>query len=252
MRELLIAGNWKMNCTIEEAVELAKAVRQGLGSVVGVEVAVCPPFVDLQAVNAVLTGTGIELGAQDVFHEDAGAYTGAISPRMLRGLCKYAIVGHSERRQVFGDTDESIARKVYALVRHEIAPIFCIGETLSEFESSRTAEVLQRQVMAVLNEADPIANLVIAYEPVWAIGTGKSADPETVNMTVAGVRALLARAWGSDIADRIRILYGGSVNSSNVASYIRQTEIDGALVGGASLRAQEFCDIVFATASTQR
>lgn len=252
MRQLMIAGNWKMNCTVAEAVELASAVRENLGSVVGVEVAVCPPYVDLHAVSAVLEGTAIRLGAQDVFYEDAGAYTGAISPRMLEGLCRYVIIGHSERRQRFGDTDDSVTRKVSAAIRHSLVPILCVGETLDEFEADRTAQVLERQVMAVLREVEPLPELVIAYEPVWAIGTGKSAAPDAVNQTVSGIRNLLRDAWGDDSANDVRILYGGSVNASNIASYIRQDQIDGALVGGASLRPQEFCDIVFATASTRR
>ena len=252
MRQPLIAGNWKMNCTVDEAVALASSLRESLGSVVGVEVAVCPPFVDLPAVRAVLAETSIRLGAQDVFFEDAGAYTGAISPRMLTGLCHYVIVGHSERRQMFGDTDDGVARRVFAATRHSLVPILCVGETLDEFESQSTTLVLERQVMAVLRESDPIPELVVAYEPVWAIGTGRSANPDAVNETVAGIRKLLGNSWGSDVADNIRILYGGSVNAANIAGYVRQDEIDGALVGGASLRAQEFCDIVFATASTRR
>lgn len=252
MRQPLIAGNWKMNCTIDEAVALASSLRESLGSVVGVEVAVCPPYVDLSAVREVLAETSIRLGAQDVFFEDAGAYTGAISPRMLSDLCHFVIVGHSERRRMFGDTDSRVARKVFAATRHSLTPILCVGETLEEFESQCTAQVLERQVKAVVREAEPIPELVVAYEPVWAIGTGRSADPDAVNETVAGIRTLLGNAWGSGVADNIRILYGGSVSSANIAGYVRQPDIDGALVGGASLRAQEFCDIVFATASTRR
>lgn len=252
MRQPLIAGNWKMNCTIDEAVALASSLRESLGSVVGVEVAVCPPYVDLSAVREVLAETSIRLGAQDVFFEDAGAYTGAISPRMLSDLCHFVIVGHSERRRMFGDTDSRVARKVFAATRHSLTPILCVGETLEEFESQCTAQVLERQVKAVVREAEPIPELVVAYEPVWAIGTGRSADPDAVNETVAGIRTLLGNAWGSGVADNIRILYGGSVSSANIGGYVRQPDIDGALVGGASLRAQEFCDIVFATASTRR
>jgi len=252
MRQPLIAGNWKMNCTIDEAVALASSLRESLGSVVGVEVAVCPPYVDLSAVREVLAETSIRLGAQDVFFEDAGAYTGAISPRMLSDLCHFVIVGHSERRRMFGDTDSRVARKVFAATRHSLTPILCVGETLEEFESQYTAQVLERQVKAVVREAEPIPELVVAYEPVWAIGTGRSADPDAVNETVAGIRTLLGNAWGSGVADNIRILYGGSVSSANIGGYVRQPDIDGALVGGASLRAQEFCDIVFATASTRR
>ena len=252
MRTLLIAGNWKMNCTIDEAVSLSSALRENLGAVVGVEVAVFPPFVDLSAVRAILSDTPIRLGAQDVFYEDAGAYTGAISPRMLAGLCNYAIVGHSERRQMFGDTDSSVARKVFALVRHSITPILCVGETLEEFESRLTSQVLQRQLMAVLRESEPCPDMVVAYEPVWAIGTGRFAEPDMVNETVTGIRSFIGASWGRSAADSIRILYGGSVGAGNITKYALQNEIDGALVGGASLRAQEFCDIVFAAASTRR
>lgn len=251
-RQLLIAGNWKMNCTLDEAVELASALRENLGSVVGVEVAVCPPFVDLQAVHEILKDSHIRLGAQDVFHEDAGAYTGAVSPRMLQGLCHYVIIGHSERRRWFGDTDDVVSRKVSAAVNHSLMPILCVGETLDEFETGRTMQVLERQVNAVVRESDVLTELVIAYEPVWAIGTGRSAEPGAVNETAGGIRRLIADAWGQDAAGRIRILYGGSVTSENIAGYIRLDDIDGALVGGASLRAHEFCDIVFAAASTRR
>ena len=251
MRQLLIAGNWKMNGTGAEAVELASSLRESLGSVVGVEVAACPPFVALGAVRGVLDETSIRLGAQDVFYKDAGAYTGAISPLMLAGLCHYVIVGHSERRHWFGDTDEDVVKKVAALVRHGLVPILCVGETLEEFESHHTAQVLERQLLAVLRSVQPQPELVVAYEPVWAIGTGRSANPDDVNKTVAGIRRLLAKEWGAHVADGIRILYGGSVSAENIVSYVSQDEIDGALVGGASLRALEFCDIVFRAASTQ-
>lgn len=251
-RQLLIAGNWKMNCTLAEATELATAVRENLGSVVGVEVALCPPFVDLQAVHEILGDSHIRLGAQDVFYEDAGAYTGAVSPRMLEGLCHYVIIGHSERRRWFGDTDDVVSRKVIAAVNHALVPIVCVGETLEEFEANLTARVLERQVNAVVRDSQEIPDLVIAYEPIWAIGTGRSADPESVNSTISGIRRLVADSWGDDAAGSMRILYGGSVTSDNIARYIKQDEIDGALVGGASLRAHEFCDIVFATASTRR
>jgi triosephosphate isomerase len=252
MRQLLIAGNWKMNCTIAEAVELASSIRENLGAVADVEVAVCPPFVDLDAVRRILEETSIRLGAQDVFYEDSGAYTGATSPLMLAGMCHYVIAGHSERRHWFGDTDDKVARKVASLVRHGIVPILCVGETLEEFESHRTRQVLERQMSAVIRSIEPPADLVVAYEPVWAIGTGKSADPDDVNETVASIRTLLGRSWGEPVADGIRILYGGSVSADNVAGYVKQNEIDGALVGGASLRSHEFCDIVFRAASVRR
>jgi triosephosphate isomerase len=252
MREPLIAGNWKMNCTVDEAVHLVSQIREHLGSVVGVQVVVCPPFVDLHAVRDVLRETSIRLGAQDVFYHDSGAYTGAVSPAMLEGLCSYVIVGHSERRNFFGETDADVAAKVAAVQRHAITPIVCIGETLEEFESGRTSAVLHRQVTSALENASPAPDVVIAYEPVWAIGTGRSADPDRVGETAGRIRNLVAEMWGAAIADGIRILYGGSVSDKNISGYVRQIHIDGALVGGASLRPSEFCDIVFNTASTPR
>jgi triosephosphate isomerase (TIM) len=252
MREPLIAGNWKMNCTIDEAVRLASSLRENLGSVAGVEVAVCPPFVDLHAVHGILQDTSVRLGAQDVFYKDSGAYTGAISAAMLRDLCTYVIVGHSERRHFFGDTDADVAAKVTAIQRAGIVPILCVGETLGEFESGSTSEVLLRQISSALETAAPAPDLVVAYEPVWAIGTGRSADPQTVAVTASQIRELLSRMWGTEIADGIRILYGGSVTAANIAGYVSLPEIDGALVGGASLHSSEFCDIVFNTAATVR
>ena len=252
MRELLIAGNWKMNCTVDEAVALASSLRENLGSVIGVEVAICPPFVALAPVRELLGDTAIKLGAQDAFYLDSGAYTGAVSPAMLAPLCRYVIVGHSERRQFFGETDDVVARKVAAVARHKLDPILCVGETLAEFEAGKTIEVLQRQLSPVLAAIEPLTTLVVAYEPVWAIGSGRSAEPSSVNHTVAEIRGRLRSDWGARIADGIRILYGGSVSAGNVADYIRMDEIDGALVGGASLRAQEFCDIVFQSASVRR
>jgi triosephosphate isomerase (TIM) len=252
MRELLIAGNWKMNCTVDEAVALASALRENLGSVVGVEVAVCPPYVDLVPLRELLGDTAIRLGAQDAFYLDSGAYTGAVSPAMLAPLCQYVIVGHSERRQFFGETDDVVARKVAAVAQHRIDPILCVGETLAEFEAGETLEVLERQLTPVLAAIEPLATLVVAYEPVWAIGTGRSAEASSVNQTIAEIRGRLRSEWGEVIADGIRILYGGSVNAGNIADYVRMEEIDGALVGGASLRAREFCDIVFRSASVRR
>jgi len=251
VRRLLVAGNWKMNCTIPEAVQLASSLREGLGTVVDVEVAVCPPFVALQSVAQVLKDTGVQLGAQDAFYEDAGAYTGAVSPRMLAGLCRYVIVGHSERRKWFGESDESVAKKVAALRRHGLTPILCVGETLEQFDAGETASILQRQIRGALEFSPPLEDIVVAYEPVWAIGTGRSADPEAVNATVAGIREVLGRIWDAAVAAGVRILYGGSVTIDNIAAYIRQSEIDGTLVGGASLRATEFCEMVFRAASTR-
>lgn len=251
MRTILTAGNWKMNGTVEEAVQLASSLRDALQLADVVEVAVCPPFVSLKPVLDVLRGSHIRLGAQDVFYEDKGAYTGAVSAPMLSGLCVYVIVGHSERRHWFGDTDELVARKVAALRRHHIIPILCVGETLEERDAGLTASVIERQMQAVLRDVDPCKELVVAYEPVWAIGTGRSADPSSVNHTVQGIRGTVSLEWGDAYANEIRILYGGSVTADNVAAFVGRSEIDGTLVGGASLKCAEFCDIVARSAAAQ-
>ncbi|MBN1855837.1 MAG: triose-phosphate isomerase [Dehalococcoidia bacterium] len=252
MRRQLVAGNWKMNCSVGEAVQLATAVRECLGSVVGVDVAVCPSFVALQSVYEVLEDTPVSVGAQDVFYEDAGAYTGAISPLMIEGLCRYAIVGHSERRKWFGEDEQSTSRKVSALRRHGITPILCVGESLEENLAGKTREVLVRQLEGALGGSTPWNEIVVAYEPVWAIGTGKAAEADQVNDTVSEIRGQIGTIWDVDTARDIRILYGGSVTSENVASFVGMSEIDGTLVGGASLRADEFCQIVFQSASMRK
>lgn len=240
-----------MNGTLEEAVELAASLRDALQPSDVVEVAVCPPFVCLKPVQDALRGSHIRLGAQDVFYEDNGAYTGAVSAPMLSGLCVYVIVGHSERRHWFGDTDEWVARKVAALRRHHIVPILCIGETLGERDAGITASVIERQMQAVLRSVAPCKELVVAYEPVWAIGTGRSADPASVNHTVHGIRGIISSEWGDAYADEIRILYGGSVTADNVTAFVGQSEIDGTLVGGASLKCAEFCHIVARSAAAR-
>jgi len=248
MRQKLVAGNWKMNCSVGEAVQLATLIRQDLGSVVGVEVAVFPPFVALQSVYEILEDTPVSVGAQDVFYEDAGAYTGAVSPLMIEGLCRYAIVGHSERRKWFGEDEQSISKKISALRRHGIWPILCVGESLEENAAGRTDEVLAIQLEGALAGSAPLNEIVVAYEPVWAIGTGKAAHAEEVNGTVLKIRNLLGSIWDADAARDVQILYGGSVTAKNVAEFVGMSEIDGTLVGGASLRAEEFCQIVFESA----
>ncbi len=250
MRTLLTAGNWKMNGTVEDAIQLASSLRETLRPLRQVEVVVCPPFVALKPVQDVLRDSPIHLGAQDVFFEDRGAYTGAISAPMLAGLCRYVIVGHSERRHWFGDTDEWVAKKAASLERHEITPIVCVGETLEERDAGITAEVIGRQMNAVLQGMTPTIDMVVAYEPVWAIGTGRSANPRDVNATVAGIREMVRTGWGAVFSTSIRILYGGSVTSDNVESFVSLSEIDGTLVGGASLKCAEFTEIVARSAST--
>ncbi len=252
MRQLLIAGNWKMNCTVEAAVQLATSLRECLGPVAGVEIVVCPPFVALQSVSSVLAETRVRVGAQNVFFEDAGAFTGEVSPLMLADLCHYVIVGHSERRKWFGESDELVGRKVAALRRHGLVPILCVGESLQENTAGHTEEVLARQLRGALESSAPTKELVVAYEPIWAIGTGKPALPDDVNNTARAIRDMIGQIWDMASARELRILYGGSVASDNVAEFVSLSDIDGALVGGASLRAPEFAEIVFRTASVQK
>jgi triosephosphate isomerase len=239
----MIAGNWKMNTTVEEAVKLVKAMLPKLDEVKGVEKVVCPPFVSLAAVKEVIAGTSVKLGAQNVFYEEKGAYTGEISPGMLAGLCEYVIIGHSERRQYFGETEAIIDKKIKAAIENILKPIFCIGERLEENEAGRTEEVLTRQCLASCGRLYFFGGLVIAYEPVWAIGTGKSATAEEANRTIGFIRQLVRHRHGGEIADSVRILYGGSVNAANIAEFMKEPEIDGALVGGASLKADDFLSI---------
>lgn len=252
MRTPFIAANWKMFKTVAEARHLVSELVPGLQAVAGVEKVLCPPFTDLLAVAALLEGTDIGLGAQNMHWETSGAYTGEISPTMLAELCRFVILGHSERRAYFGETDETVNRKVHAALAHGLVPIVCVGETLEENENGQTAEVVSRQVrqgLANLSLSDSSA-LVIAYEPVWAIGTGKAATAEGANAVLADViRPALAELFGEPFAQGVRILYGGSVKGSNAGEFFSQPDIDGALVGGASLKAADFLQIVQAAAA---
>jgi triosephosphate isomerase len=243
MRLPMIAGNWKMNTTVNDAVKLVKSMLSGLDKVGDIEKVICPPFVSLAAVRDLIKGSSVKLGAQNMFYEEKGAFTGEISPLMLADLCEYVIIGHSERRQYFNETGEIIDRKVKAALQAELKPILCIGERLEENEAGRTEEVLTRQLLASSERTYYLRGLVIAYEPVWAIGTGKSATGEEANKTIGFIRQIISHKHGGDIADSIRILYGGSVTADNIAEFMRQPEIDGALVGGASLKADEFVSI---------
>lgn len=251
MRKPFVAGNWKMNKTVEQARVLVSEMLPGLQAVKAVERVLCPPFTSLMAIAAMLSGTDIGLGAQNMHWEAAGAFTGEIAPAMVREFCHYVILGHSERRTYFGETDETVNRKVRAAFAHGLIPIVCIGETLAENESGRTAEVVSRQIEQGLKDLTPeqASGLVIAYEPVWAIGTGRAASGEDANRVVAEViRPTLAKMFGSAVAETIRVLYGGSVTAANAAEFFSQPQIDGALVGGASLKAAEFVKIVEAAA----
>jgi triosephosphate isomerase len=247
MRKPFVAGNWKMYKTVAEARQLVSELIPGLNSVQGVEKVLCPPFTALLAVAAILEGTDIGLGAQNMHWEISGAFTGEVAPTMVSEFCKYVIVGHSERRAYFGETDETVNRKLHSALAHSLIPILCVGETLEENEVARTAEVVSRQVrqgLAGIQLTDTVP-LVIAYEPVWAIGTGRAATSTGANAVVADyIRPVLAEMFGDHLAQSVRVLYGGSVKASNAAEFFNQPDIDGALVGGASLKAAEFISIV--------
>jgi triosephosphate isomerase len=248
MRIPFIAGNWKMNTTATEAEKLVIEMLDNLDRIEGVEKVICPPFVSLVAINMMLQDSSIKLGAQNMYFEAEGAYTGEISPLMLSELCEFVILGHSERRWYFGETDEIVNKKVKAALVNKLKPILCVGERLEENEAGKTEEVINRQVAAALKGIEPVSNLVIAYEPVWAIGTGKAASGEQATATIQFIRGVVAKLWNKSIAQDSRILYGGSVTSANIAEFISHPEIDGALVGGASLKAEEFVGIVKQTA----
>ncbi len=244
VRTPLIAGNWKMNTTVAEALDLVKGMRGRLDGIKGVQKVVCPPFISLASVAELLRNSTVELGAQNMYFESKGAYTGEVSPPMLSGMCQFVILGHSERRQYFGERDALINRKVQAALQVGLKPILCVGERLEQNEAGKTVAVVSRQVRGGLRGIAPFAELVIAYEPVWAIGTGRAATAEQANETIGIIRGLVAKTWGTETAQALRILYGGSVNAANIAEFISQPEIDGALVGGASLVADDFVSIV--------
>ena len=250
MRVPMIAGNWKMNTTVTEAVELVKEMRPGLNKLLEVDKLVCPPFVSLAAVKELIQGSSVKLGAQNLFYEEKGAYTGEISPLMLAELCEYVIIGHSERRQYFNETGDVVNRKIRAAMKVGLKPILCVGEKLDENEAGRTAEVVTEQLSLSLAGIENLDGLVIAYEPIWAIGTGKSATGKQSNETIGLIRRHVAQQYGEKAAQGVRILYGGSVTAGNIVEFMQQTEIDGALVGGASLKADQFVSIVKQTSDT--
>jgi len=251
MRSPIVAGNWKMNTTATEAEKLVLEMLDKLDVIKGVEKVLCPPFISLVALNMMLQNSSIRLGAQNMYFETEGAYTGEISPIMLSELCEFVILGHSERRWYFGETDEIVNKKVKAALVNKLQPILCVGERLEEKETDKTEDVINKQVTAALQGIEPVSNLVIAYEPVWAIGTGKAASSEQAAATIKFIRDVLAKLWNGRIAQDLRILYGGSVNSTNIAEFISYPEIDGALVGGASLKSEEFVNIVEKTAEVK-
>ncbi len=247
MHKPFIAGNWKMHTTIGEGVELVIKLRELLRGIEDVEVVIAPPFTSIYHLHFLVADSPIKLAAQDVFWEESGAYTGEISAKMLKDVgCEYAIVGHSERRRYFKETDQDVNRKIMALLKEGLKPIVCVGETLEEREEGKTIRVVRGQIKGALRGLGPggIKDVVIAYEPVWAIGTGRNATPEQAEEVHNSIRELLYDQFGMDATQDVRIIYGGSVKPDNIDSLMAQPNIDGALVGGASLKAEDFARIV--------
>jgi len=252
MRVPIIAGNWKMNTNLEESVELITAMKKKLNRITSVEKVLCPPFTSLISAKELLKGTSIKLGAQNMYFERSGAYTGEISPLMLSGLCEYVILGHSERRAYFGESDQTINKKLQAALGMKLTPIVCVGETLEQNEAGETIEVITKQVRGAFEGIESAGKSVIAYEPIWAIGTGKSAKGEQANAVSRVIRAVIGQIYGDSVAQDIRIQYGGSVTAGNTEEFMSQQHVDGALVGGASLKAPEFTAIVEQTAKIKQ
>ena len=249
MRTPFICGNWKLNTRSQSAAELAIAIAKGLPADNQTEVGVCPPACYLSTVGSVIQGTAIGLGGQNMLAEDDGAFTGEINAGMLVDIgCRYVILGHSERRQFFGETDEGVSKKTHAALAAGLVPIVCVGETLEQREADQTEAIVAEQVKGSLAglSAQHLPTVVIAYEPVWAIGTGKVATPEQAEAVHAHIRSLLTDMFGKEAAEKIRIQYGGSVKPGNAAELLGQPNIDGALVGGASLKAEDFLAIIAA------
>ena len=247
MRRPFVAGNWKMNTDRAAGVELAKGIAAALADDSSVEVLVAPPFPNLSAIGEAIDGSNVILGAQNAHFESSGAFTGEVAPEMLLDIgCRYVILGHSERRQIFGETDELINKKVAAAISRGLDVILCLGETLEERDANRTEDVLKTQLAGCLagRSADELKNLVIAYEPVWAIGTGRNATPAQAQAAHAFIRNWLSEQFGGEIGEGTRIQYGGSVKPDNAAELLSQTDVDGALVGGASLKIDSFVAII--------
>ena len=246
-RRILIAGNWKMNMRADSAAQLAGGVVQAVGESPNAEVALCPPSVYLTAIAESVAGTPVELGAQNLYAAEDGAYTGEVNAGMLTDVgCRFVILGHSERRAILGETDAQVSEKLHAALAGNLIPIVCVGETLEDREAGNTEKVVESQLRGSLTGLDEVcaAGIVIAYEPVWAIGTGKTASPEQAEEVHAFIRKLLGELFGDDVAAQIRIQYGGSVKPGNAKELLGQPNIDGALVGGASLKADDFVAII--------
>ena len=247
MRTPIIAGNWKLNNTISEAIELTQGIKCSVADTTDVEIIVAPTFTALAAVYEVIQESNICLAAQDVYWENSGAFTGEISPTMLKDVgCEYVIIGHSERRQFFADTNESVNLKTKAALTTDLKPIICVGEQLEDREAGNTEKIIEDHVSGGIKDlsADQMLSCVIAYEPVWAIGTGKTATPKQAQEVHAYIRQLISEAYTDEIANQVRIQYGGSVKPDNAAELMSQPDVDGALVGGASLQAESFAQIV--------
>ena len=246
MRRPFIAGNWKMNTCRASAVALAEGVAKGAEAIDGVDLAVCPPSCYLEAVGRAIAGSNVALGAQNMYHQPDGAFTGELSAAMLRDLgCTYVILGHSERRHILGETDEEVNRKVHAALAAELTPIVCVGELLAQREAGQTMTVIRRQIDGSLAGLSPqqMAGIVIAYEPVWAIGTGEVATPQQAEEVDSALRKIVKDSYNDSIANSVRIQYGGSVKPENAAELLDRPDIDGALVGGASLKVEQFLGI---------
>jgi triosephosphate isomerase len=254
IRKKLIAGNWKMNKTSADAVQLAQDLVTEIGKVVDIDIVICPPFTSLEAVGKAIDGSTVKLGAQNMHHEASGAFTGEISAPMLRAFfATHVILGHSERRQYFSETDASVNKKVIAALKNQLRPILCVGETLAEREAGSTLKVVQTQLEAGLEgvSKDLATSVVVAYEPVWAIGTGKVATTEQAQEVHAFIRTLLTKLFGDPIAQKVRILYGGSMKPANAPELLAQKDIDGGLIGGASLETRSFVDLVKAAVAAK-
>ncbi len=243
MPGFVVAGNWKMNKTVPEARALAAVLKDELAGISNVTHVVCPPFISLPAVAEALEVSGIAVGAQNAHHEESGAYTGEVSVSMLAGVCEYVIVGHSERRQLFGETDEGVNRKTIAAQASGLRPIVCVGESLEQREQGRAESVVESQVRAALASVVSADGLLVAYEPIWAIGTGVAATPADAQHVMSGIRAVLSDVFGAAAAGDVPLLYGGSVSPDNAAGFFAEADVNGALVGGASLQAESFAAI---------
>ena len=251
MPDLVVAGNWKMNTSIPEAIALAGKVLDGATAVSEVELVLCPPFVSLAVVRDLLGGSAVKVGAQNMHFEDSGAFTGEVSPSMLEGICDYVILGHSERRQMFAESDSSVNRKVKAAQAAGLRPIMCVGETLEEREEGKASDIISSQVRAGLSGVSDTSNLIVAYEPIWAIGTGQAATPDIAAEIMRGAILATLKELYSDKALDVALLYGGSMNGSNAGEFAAQDCIHGGLVGGAALQADSFLEVAASVAAAK-